>query len=202
VVASTDHDSHAALVALRRALSERRLTPAALVEVASPEDDVPAMARRLLRPGPRVVVVLAPSTAAGRLVVAIREAGHEGTVVGGAPAARAAFRRAAGAAAEGVIVPLLAEPGPAWEAFAPEYARRWGEPPDDAAGHGYDAVRLVAAAVREAGLNRARIRDAVRSLAPWSGASGPVTWSALGRNERPVAVGVWRGGRLPARLAP
>lgn len=196
VVASTDHDAHAALVALRRALGERRLRPATLVEIASSEGDLKAVARRLLQGSPRVVVVLAPSTLAGRLVVAIREAGYGGAVIGGAPTARAAFRRAAGAAAEGVIAPTPVEPGPAWEAFAQTYAVRWGEPPDEAAAHAYDAVGLVAAAVRRAGLNRAVIRDAVRPLAPWSGASGTVSWNALGRNERPLVLGSWSGGRL------
>ncbi len=196
VLAATDHDSHAALVALRRALGERRLTPATLVEVAPLEADVPALARRLRQEDPRLVVVLAPSTLAGRLVSAIRASGYRGAIVGGAPAARSAFGRAAGVAAEGVIAPLQAEPGLPWEAFALSYGKRWGEAPDDAAAHGYDAVRLVAAAVRHAGLNRARIRDAVRALAPWQGASGPVDWNPLGRNARLARVGVWRGGRF------
>ncbi len=196
VVASTDHDSHAALVALRRVLGERRLTPAALVELAPLEPDLPAAAGRLQRDRPRVILILAPSSLAGRLAAALRGTGFHGTIVGGAPAARTAFRRAAGAAAEGVIAPISVEPGPAWEAFAPAYAMRWGEPPEETAAYGFDAVRLVAAAVRRAGLNRALVRDAVRALAPWPGASGPVTWNALGRNERPVAFGAWRGERL------
>ncbi len=202
MVAATDHDSHAALVTLRRALGERRVALAALVEIAPAQDDLPAVARRLLRGSPRVVVALAPSVAAGRLVVAMRGAGYGGTIVGGAPAARAAFGRTAGQAAEGVIAPLCVEPGPTSEAHGRAYAKRWGEPPDEAAAHGYDAVRLVAAAVRESGLNRARIRDAVRSLAPGSGASGPVAWSPLGRNERPPALGAWQGGRLRAQPPP
>jgi branched-chain amino acid transport system substrate-binding protein len=202
VVASTDHDAHAALVALRRALGERRLTPATLVELAPLEAELAPLADRLVRGGPRAVVVLAPSSLAGRVTAALRGEGFRGTIVGGAPAGRAAFRRAAGAAAEGVIAPLLVEPGPAWEAFAPAYAVRWGEPPDEAAAHGYDAVRLLAAAVRKAGLNRARIRDAVRSLAPWPGASGVVSWNPLGRNGRAVALGSWKDGRLRAVRAP
>jgi len=198
IVASTDHDSHAMLVALRRALGERRLAPAAVVEFAPLEADLPALAGRLKHEGPRLMVVLVPSTLAGRLVAAIRRSGYGGTIVGSAPAARSAFRRAAGAMAEGVIVPLVAESGPAWETFALAYETRWGQPPDEAAAHGYDAVRLVAAAVRDAGLNRVRIRDAVRSLAPWSGASGRVGWNALGRNDRPVVVGRWQDGRTVA----
>jgi branched-chain amino acid transport system substrate-binding protein len=201
VAVSTDHDSHAALVALRRALGERRLTPVALVEFAPLETDLPVLAGRLLRGGPRAVVVLAPSRLAGRVTAACRGAGFRGTIVGGAPAARSAFRRAAGEAAEGVIAPLLFEPGSAGEAFAGSYGQRWGEPPDEAAAHGYDAVRLVAAAVREAGLNRARIRDAVRGLAPWAGVAGPVRWNALGRNQAPAALGAWRGGRLTSPVS-
>jgi hypothetical protein len=56
--------------------------------------------------------------------------------------------------------------------------------------------------VREAGLNRPLIRDAVRALAPWVGVGGPVTWSMLGRNESTIAAGNWRGTAvraLPAR---
>jgi branched-chain amino acid transport system substrate-binding protein len=198
IVASTDHDAHAALVALRRALEERRLGPAALVEVAPLEEGLPAIAGRLRSGAPRVVVVLAPSTLAGRLVAAIRASGHQGAVVGGATLGRSAFRRAAGAAAEGVVTPFLAEPGPEWGAFAQVYAERWHEPPDEAAAHAYDAVRLVAAAVRRAGLNRPLIRDAVRALAPWTGASGGVTWNARGRNARAVGLGRWHEGRLVA----
>jgi branched-chain amino acid transport system substrate-binding protein len=196
VVASTDHDSHAALVALRRALGERRLTPAALVELAPLEADLPALAARLRRGGPRAIVVLAPSSLAGRVAVALRGSGFRGTIVGGAPAARTAFRRAAGGAGEGVIAPILLEPGLSWGTFASSYSKRWGEPPDEGAADGYDAVRLVAAAVREAGLNRARIRDSVRALAPWPGACGPVRWDPLGRNQAVVGLGTWREGRL------
>ena len=74
------------------------------------EPDLPALAGRLLRGGPRALVVLAPSSLAGRLVAALRAAGFRGHDPRRAPAGRAAFRRAAGAAAEGVIAPLLVEP--------------------------------------------------------------------------------------------
>jgi branched-chain amino acid transport system substrate-binding protein len=196
IAAATDHDSHAALVAVRRALAARQLGPSALVELAPLTDDPGLVATRLLASHPRVVLVLAGARAAGRLVAALRPAGFAGTIVGGASLARNAFRRAAGDNAEGALVPLAAGGGPSREAFVRAYVGRWGEPPDDAAVQSYDAVRLTAGAVREAGLNRARIRDAVRALAPWRGAEGTVHWDARGRNEAPVALGVWRQGRL------
>ncbi len=193
LAAATDHDSHATLLAVRRALGERRLAPAAVLEVATRGEDLGFVASRLLEARPGAVLVLAPSCLGARLVVALREAGYRGAVVGGAPLARNAFRRAAGAAAEGVLVPRSTRPGPGWEAFAHSYTQRWGEPPDEAAQQSYDAVRLVVAAVRRAGLNRVRIRQAVRDSAPWDGVTGRVSWNALGRNERPVSIGVWKG---------
>ena len=202
VAAATDHDSHAALVAVRREMTKRRLTPATLVEFAADTPEVGSLATRLGADRPRAVLVLASSAAAGRLVAAIREAGFQGTVLGGATAARAAFRRAAGPAAEGVLAPLPAEPGLAWEAFARAYEARWAEPPDAAGAHGYDAARLVVAAVVRAGLNRARVRDAVRALAPWPGAGGTVSWNALGRNESALVLRAWSGGRLTAVSRP
>jgi branched-chain amino acid transport system substrate-binding protein len=202
VAAATDHDSHSTLVAVRREMRRVRLTPATLVEFAPDTPEVAPLAARLADGRPGALLVLAPSSVAGRLVAAVREAGYRGAILGGAPAARAAFRRAAGPAADGVLAPVAAETGPAWDAFARAYEARWSEAPDDAATHAYDAVRMATAAVRRAGLNRARIRDAVRALAPWPGASGTVTWNALGRNERATALGAWRGGRLAVARRP
>ena len=41
-------------------------------------------------------------------------------------------------------------------------------------------------AILDAGLNRARIRDAVQALSPWQGVSGAVVWDSLGQNGREV----------------
>ncbi|MFN8093099.1 MAG: ABC transporter substrate-binding protein [Vicinamibacteria bacterium] len=195
VVAGADHDAHAALVALRRALGTRRAVPAALVEVPAEDADLASLARAALASSPTRVVVLASPVQAAAIVRAVRAAGFGGRLLGGAGLARAAFARAAGAAAEGVAAPALVEPT-LDAAFAGAYEARWGEPPDAAAALGADAVRVVAAAVRAAGLNRARIRDAVRALSPWSGASGRVSWNPRGRNERRPALATWHGGRL------
>jgi branched-chain amino acid transport system substrate-binding protein len=196
IAAATDHDSHAALVATRREMARQRLTPEAIVEFDAVERDLAPLAARLVAHRPRALLVLAPSRAAGRLVAAVRSAGYRGTVLGGATAARAAFRRAAGPAAEGVLAPLPAEAGPAWTAFSRAYEARFHEPADGASACAYDAVRLAAAAVRRAGLNRALVRDAVRALAPWPGASGIVAWNALGRSEAALALGSWVDGHI------
>jgi branched-chain amino acid transport system substrate-binding protein len=170
-----------------------------VVEFAPPELDPAAVAAHVTQGEPDAVLVLATAPQTGRLVTALRAAGFRGTIVGGVAASGHAFRVAAGAAADGVLAPRLVEHGARWDAFAAAFEARWGATPDAPAAHGYDAVKLVVAAVRSAGLNRARIRDAMRALAPWSGASGAVRWTALGRNDRRVEMGRWTAGRLGPR---
>ena len=196
IAASTDHDAHAALVAVRRALATRRLTPASLFELSTVDPDLAALGAQLLRDESHALVVLAPSGVAGRLVAEVRRAGWAGTIVGGATLSRSAFARAAGEAADGVLAWVSSDPATGTAEFAAACERRWGEPPDEAAARGYDAVRLTAAAIRRGGLNRARIRDAVRELAPWPGVSGRVRWNALGRNDGAVRPARWTRGRL------
>jgi branched-chain amino acid transport system substrate-binding protein len=200
VAAAAEHDAHAALVELRDTLAEKRLTPATLLEFDPVEEDLGAVAGRLLEGAPRAIVVLAPPGPGARLVRALRGRGFAGTLIGGAPLALNAFARRVGEAGEGVVVPLLWQPSPRWDSFARMYENRWRERPDHAATWSYDAVRLVADAVQRAGLNRARVRDAVRGLAPWKGAGGVVRWDALGRNRAPVGLARWTRGQL--RLVP
>ena len=195
IAAATDHDSHATIVALRRALGRQGLSPAALVEIPADGAAAAGAIEQLLEPRPRQLVVIAPPRLGARVVAAARAAGFSGHLIGGPGLARASFARAAGSPAEGVQAPLLVRPS-LDEVFLAASEARWGERPDAAAALGADAVRLVAEAVRRAGLNRPRIRDAVRALAPWSGASGTVRWDPRGRNEVLVALGRWRGGRL------
>ncbi|HEY6551756.1 MAG TPA: ABC transporter substrate-binding protein [Vicinamibacteria bacterium] len=197
IAAAADHDSHAALAVVRRVLPADR-APATVFEFAARDADLPALAQKLTQRRPSALLVLAPASLAGRLVAAIRTVGFHGPIFGGVTLATNAFRRAAGQAAEGVGAPLPAEAGPGWPAFVDSYERRWGDRPDQAAAHAYDTVRLVTAAVRRAGLNRARIRDAVRDLAPWTGSSGVVRWNRQGRNERALAIGTWQGTRFVA----
>jgi ABC-type branched-subunit amino acid transport system substrate-binding protein len=181
LVSATDHDSRAFVAELKTA-------PASHIEFQSGTPDVSALARRVAEAAPPAVVVVAGARDSARVVAALRRSGCAAPVFCGPSAGRRTFREEAGPAAEGVLFPLLAE-------TAGE-AARFGAPSDYAAAQAYDAVRLLVAAIRKAGLNRALIRDAVRELAPWPGVSGVIQWDALGQNARPVRLGTIRGGRV------
>jgi branched-chain amino acid transport system substrate-binding protein len=197
LVSATDHDSRAAAAELRAVGSRFHLALAAHLQCAPDASDAAIVASQALVAAPGAVLLVAPPTAAARLAAALRQAGYRGALLGGSNLARRSFRDAAGPAAEGAIVPLVADPdAPGWARFQRGFAARFGHEADFAAGAAYDGVRLTVAAVRRAGLNRARIRDAVRALSPWPGVMGEARFDNLGRNERPVRLGTIRGSRL------
>jgi ABC-type branched-subunit amino acid transport system substrate-binding protein len=195
VLSADDHDSRMTSAELRKRLTRRRLVARFRFRFRQGAVNAPALAARVAEIGPGALVIIAGPADAARVLSAVRQAGFEGPVFGGPRMGRRAFREAAGAAAEGVVFPLLYRPEASPE-FAEAFERRTGRPPDYAAAHAYDAVRLVIAAVRKAGLNRARIRDALAEIGPWEGATGTVQWDGRGRNRRPVGLGTVRGGRV------
>ena len=196
LASGTDHDSRAAVKELAEWLSRESANPRLRLELGGDEPSLTDVTARIAEAHPAAILVVAEARSAARLVSALRAARYRGRIIGGATLGRESFRREGGADDDGVVFPLLYEPGARWDAFAERFTGRFGQPPDYAAGQAYDSVRLLAAAVREAGLNRARIRDAVRGLSPWSGVTGILDWDALGQNRRAVTLGTIRHGRV------
>ncbi len=150
---------------------------------------------RILAHGPGAVVVAAKIEASSQLVRALRERRFEGPIFGTSSMGRAAFLEMTGGDAEGVIFPTLVAPGGSHE-FSSRFTERTGRPPDFAALQTYDAVRLLVSAMRAAGLNRARIRDALRELSPWNGVAGTVDWDPVGQNRRMPGLATIRSGQV------
>ena len=92
------------------------------------------------------------------------------------------FVEIAGKNAEGVICGSPWDPtrdDPKYLAFRERFQKRFGEPPETYAAHGYDGMSLLIWAVQVAGLNRAKIRDVLAyRTQPWPGATGDVVFSA------------------------
>ena len=81
--------------------------------------------------------------------------------------------------------------------FAVSFRTHFGQEPDYAAALSFDATRLLIAATRQGGLNRARIREALIQLSPWQGIAGPIQWDGTGQNVRPVSrMGTIRNGQI------
>jgi branched-chain amino acid transport system substrate-binding protein len=101
---------------------------------------------------------------------------------------RRVFLEAAGADAGDVVFPLPCDPAFLDGSFAREFIALTGRWPDCTVAQTYDATRMTIEAIGAAGLNRARIRDAVEALSPWKGVSGTIEWNSLGQNQREVGM--------------
>ncbi len=199
-VSAQDHDSRVFLGELERALKRHRLAPRYSHILPAEDPDDRAVARSVIAEDVAAVVVSAGCPQAAGLVSELRSQGYRGLILGDHRLGRRRFVLEAGAAADGVLLPLLcsieAMPG----AFRSEFEKRSHVAPDYAASHAYDSVNLVIAAIRKCGLNRAKIGDALRSITPFPGATGMITWDNLGSNSRPVALGLIQGGRVVAAV--
>jgi branched-chain amino acid transport system substrate-binding protein len=171
-------------------------------------DDLPSFRpylERLQRRGGADVLLIAGTRAGGARILATRDSlGLALPILGGDGLAGI---EEVGAAAEGIFIStayLPDEAGAANAAFVEAYRRASGNRLPDHRGAGaYDAVRLVARAVEAVGTERERIRDYLAGIGSthpaFDGVTGRIVFDEHGDvPEKPIAVGVVRGGSLRA----
>jgi branched-chain amino acid transport system substrate-binding protein len=84
-----------------------------------------------------------------------------------------------------------------YRSFASRFQTAHGGPPDDTAVLTYDATRLLLAAIRRAGPNRARLREALLQMSPWAGLAGEIRFDGTGQNTRSnLCLGTIRHGAI------
>ena len=149
--------------------------------------------------GPDAIVLWGRAEPSARVLLALRAAGIDAPVYGPDRLADPAFLDLAGEAAEGAVLtyPLdLPSASPRWSAFRARYLAAWGEEPDPVAAYAYDGTRLLLEAIRDAGLNRVRIRERLFEERQLEGVTGTIRFDATFNNVTPVRLAVVRGGRL------
>ncbi len=228
----TDHESRMTTREVLKELSRCQRPPDFRFEVQPGAEEVARQLAALVNSHPAAVLVIAGAEDAARLVLAIRErlpsagpppvsattssVGRSGFRRIGEPATgclifgshamgRTRFRELAGQAAEGVRFPLLYAPDgadPALARFTSHFVTVRHHVPDYTAVLTYDATRLLVEAIRRAGPNPVRIREALTELCPWAGLAGPICFDGTGRNQRTnVCMGTIREGAV-AMLRP
>ncbi len=181
VVASSGHDSHLFERELNKYLSANGRAPAFSYVFAGGKAPNDELSRRIMEAQPAAVVIVAgPQDSAG-FVNVLRKQGFQGKVFGGPSMGRRSFQEGLNAGGAGVSFACPA--GTQVDDFGRSFSDRYGFYPDYTARYGYETARLLVAAVRRAGLNRTRIRDAVRDLSPWQGVTAKIEWDELGRNR-------------------
>jgi branched-chain amino acid transport system substrate-binding protein len=161
--------------------------------------DFTAQIERLQKAQPDAVILWADPQPAAWLVRKMREAGMKIPVVACERIISPSFLQIAGEAAEGVIATSPFNPdsdSPKLVAFKKHYQEKFGAPPDAYAAHSYDGAGMLIEAIRKAGLNRYRIRDALAEMTRWEGVTGEIVMDDVFTNRRPVCVATVKGGRF------
>ena len=196
LVSAVDHDSHLFTVELKKSFVKHRLIPSYHYEFKPGQKNIDGLVEKIAHNNFHALVLIASDTDSARIISAVRQKGFKNCIFGGPCVGKRSFVEQAGDAADGTVFPLLYTHGKESKSFDEKFTARFGKQPDYPAAHTYDAVNLLIAAIRKAGLNRPRIHDEVRALSPWNGVTGEIRWDPLGSNSRIVHLGMVRDGRV------
>ncbi|MGB8030261.1 MAG: ABC transporter substrate-binding protein [Terracidiphilus sp.] len=110
----------------------------------------------------------------------------------------------AGAAAEGFEAVFPYDPtrkDPRWLDFNRRFEAQFHEQPEQFASLAYDAMNALLDSICKAGLNRARIHDALADLEEYDGVTGHMIFDPNQKNVAPMYLGTVNNGVITYRLA-
>ncbi len=159
---------------------------------------------RLAKIKPEAVVIWGNSADVAAIVKEIRRRELPVRIFGSDRMASPAFLKAAGEAAEGVVAAASYDPtreDPLLKEFVEAYAKRFQHEPEAHAAHTFDGINILIESIRKAGLNRARIRDAMYECTYYEGVTGPIVLDASLNDIGPVYIATVENGRFVYREA-
>lgn len=109
----------------------------------------------------------------------------------------------AGDAAEGFEAVFPYDPSrqdPRWVAFNQRFQARFQEPPEQFAALAYDAMNALLDSICKAGLNRARIHDALADIEHYEGVTGRMTFDPNQKNVAPLYLATVHDGSIHYRV--
>lgn len=110
----------------------------------------------------------------------------------------------AGNAAEGFEAVFPYDPtrkDPRWLEFNSRFEARFHEKPEQFAALAYDAMNALLDSICEAGLNRARIHDALANIEEYDGVTGHMTFDPNQKNVAPMYLGTVHNATISYRVA-
>jgi ABC-type branched-subunit amino acid transport system substrate-binding protein len=160
---------------------------------------------RIKAVGPDAVVLWGEPEDAGRAAAALRAGGVTAPLYGPERVLGSALLAAAGGAAEGMTITVPFDPtrtDGAWTGFVERFRKRFGTAPDAFAAYAYDGARILLDAIRAAGPNRFRIRDAVVAVHRYEGVAGTLVFDPTFNNLAPLKIARVRGNAFQFGNAP
>jgi ABC-type branched-subunit amino acid transport system substrate-binding protein len=150
------------------------------------------------------IVVWGDEADAAGILQQMRELGMKQRVFGSYRTLGDALLAEAGPAAEGFEAVVPYDPtrvDPQWTGFEQRYEAKYSEKPEQFAALAYDAMNALLESICRAGLNRARIHDALSQIGEYDGVTGPMVFDPNNKNVSPMFLGTVRDGKISYRVA-
>ncbi len=150
------------------------------------------------------IVLWTDETQAAQILKQMRAAGMKQRVFGAYRTLGPTLLAEAGPAAEGFEAVFPYDPtrnDPKWLSFNRRFEDRFHEKPEQFASLAYDAMNALLDSICKAGLNRARIHDALANILEYDGATGHMVFDPNQKNVAPMYLGTVHNGAVTYRLA-
>lgn len=150
------------------------------------------------------IVLWADEVSSGRILKQMRDAGMKQRIFGAYRTLGPDMLAEAGPAAEGFEAVFPYDPtrnDPRWLDFNRRFEERFHEKPDAFASLAYDAMNALLESICKAGLNRARIHDALADIEEYDGVTGHMVFDPNQKNVAPMYLGTVHNGAIAYRLA-
>jgi hypothetical protein len=150
------------------------------------------------------IVLWTDETQAAGILKQMRAAGMKQRVFGAYRTLGPTLLSEAGPAAEGFEAVFPYDPtrnDPKWLSFNRRFEDRFHEKPEQFASLAYDAMNALLDSICKAGLNRARIHDALANILEYDGVTGPMVFDPNQKNVSPMYLGTVHHGAVTYRVA-
>jgi branched-chain amino acid transport system substrate-binding protein len=150
------------------------------------------------------IVLWADETQAATILKEMRAAGMKQRVFGAYRTLGPTLLAEAGGAAEGFEAVFPYDPSrndPRWLEFNKRFEARFHEKPEQFASLAYDAMNALLDSICKAGLNRARIHDALANIEEYDGVTGHMVFDPNQKNVAPMYLGTVHNGAITYRIA-
>ena len=186
-------------------VSRRLGHPVVMEQIFQPGDTDYARQLRVIRSSrPDAVLLVADEPEAAAILKQLRAAGMKQRVFGEFRTLGDTLLAQAGDAAEGFEAVYPYDPtrtDPRWLDFNRRFEARFNEKPEQFASLAYDTMNMLLDSICKAGLNRARIHDALANIEEYDGVTGHMVFDPNQKNTAPLYLGTVHNGAITYRVA-
>jgi ABC-type branched-subunit amino acid transport system substrate-binding protein len=186
--------------------ASRRLGhPVVMEQIFQPGDTDYSKQLRVIRNSrPDAVFLVGDELEAAAILKQMRAAGMKQRVFGAYRTLGDTLLKEAGDAAEGFEAVYPYDPtrnDPRWLDFNKRFEDRFHEKPEQFASMAFDTMNMLLDSICKAGLNRARIHDALADIEEYDGVTGHMVFDPNQKNTAPLFLGTVHNGTITYRMA-